>query len=136
MKTFISSLLVAIAVLFSVNVAAKTIKLPAGIKYVNSTDDFYCTEIDDLYCQAKNLFKYKGNRYVFIVEQGGAWCYDNPMSVLNLETWKAQKIEYNDKRLCSGDNKPFFRVENGKPVVGIYDTFKKPIVVAKDELVI
>ncbi len=45
MKTIIKTLLVAVTVLFSVNVAAKTIKLPAGIKYVNSTDEFYCTEI-------------------------------------------------------------------------------------------
>ncbi|EFM4942591.1 hypothetical protein HJX96_004725, partial [Escherichia coli] len=81
MKTIIKTLLVAVTVLFSVNVAAKTIKLPAGIKYVNSTDEFYCTEIDGLHCQTKNLFKYKGNRYVFVIELGGAWCYDNPMSV-------------------------------------------------------
>lgn len=86
MKTFIKTLLVAVTVLFSLNVAAKTVKLPAGIKYVNSTDEFYCTEIDGLYCQTKNLFEYKGNRYVFVVEQGGAWCYDSPMSVLNLES--------------------------------------------------
>ncbi len=83
MKTIIKTLLVAVTVLFSVNVAAKTIKLPAGIKYVNSTDEFYCTEIDGLHCQTKNLFKYKGNRYVFVIELGGARCYDNPMSVLN-----------------------------------------------------
>ncbi|EOT4008061.1 hypothetical protein ACLADP_004878, partial [Escherichia coli] len=130
MKTFIKTLLVAVTVLFSLNVAAKTIKLPAGIKYVNSTDEFYCTEIDGLYCQTKNLFEYKGNRYVFVVEQGGAWCYDSPMSVLNLETWKAQKIEYKDNQLCSGENKPFFKIKNGVPTVGIIDTSGKPIVVA------
>ncbi|EOW6575017.1 hypothetical protein ACOYR7_005247, partial [Escherichia coli] len=115
MKTFIKTLLVAVTVLFSVFATAKQIKLPSGIKYVNSTDEFYCTEIDGLYCQTKNLFKYKGNRYVFVVEQGGSWCYDNPMSVLNLETWKAQKIEYKDNQLCSGENKPFFEIKNGVP---------------------
>lgn len=134
MKTIINTLLFAIAALFSVNATAKTIQLPDGIKYVNSTDDFYCTEIDGLYCQAKNLFKYKGSRYVFIVEQGGAWCYDSPMSVLNLETWKAQRLEYNDKQLCSGNNKPFFKVVDGVPMVGILDTSEKPIVVAMDKL--
>lgn len=134
MKNIINTLLVAIAVLFTANVTAKTIKLPDGIKYVNSTDDFYCTEIDGLYCQTKNLFKYKGSRYVFVVEQGGAWCYDSPMSVLNLETWKAQRLEYNDKRLCSGNNKPFFQVVDGVPLVGILDTSEKPIVVAMDKL--
>ncbi|ECG2575744.1 hypothetical protein EVJ02_19190 [Salmonella enterica subsp. enterica serovar Kedougou] len=134
MKNIINTLLVAIAVLFTANVTAKTIKLPDGIKYVNSTDDFYCTEIDGLYCQTKNLFKYKGNRYVFVVEQGGAWCYDSPMSVLNLETWKAQRLEYNDKRLCSGNNKPFFQVVDGVPWVGILDTSEKSIVVAMDKL--
>ncbi|MCU6316482.1 hypothetical protein KWH52_17380, partial [Proteus mirabilis] len=76
MKTFIKTLLVAVAVLFSVNVAAKTIKLPARIKYVNSTDEVCCTEIDGMNCQTKNLFEFKGSRYVFVVEQGGAWCYD------------------------------------------------------------
>ncbi|EED0364234.1 hypothetical protein ACY2UH_004949, partial [Escherichia coli] len=130
MKTIIKTLLVAVTVLFSVNVAAKTIKLPAGIKYVNSTDEFYCTEIDGLHCQTKNLFKYKGNRYVFVIELGGAWCYDNPMSVLNLETWKAQRLEYNDKRLCSGNNEPFFEIKNGVPTVGIIDTSEKPVIVA------
>lgn len=134
MKTIINTLLIAMAVLFSVNTTAKTIQLPDNIKYVNSTDDFYCTEIDGLYCQAKSLFKYKGSRYVFIVEQGGAWCYDSPMSVLNLETWKAQRLEYNDKRLCSGNNKPFFEVVDGVPMVGILDTSEKPIVVAMDKL--
>lgn len=134
MKTIVNTLLIAIAVLFSVNATAKTIQLPDGIKYVNSTDDFYCTEIDGLYCQAKNLFKYKGSRYVFIVEQGGAWCYDSPMSVLNLETWKAQRLEYNDKQLCSGNNKPFFKVVDGVPMVEILDTSEKPIVVAMDKL--
>lgn len=134
MKIIINTLLIAMAVLFSVNATAKTIQLPDGIKYVNSTDDFYCTEIDGLYCQAKNLFKYKGSRYVFIVEQGGAWCYDSPMSVLNLETWKAQRLEYNDKQLCSGNNKPFFKVVDGVPMVGILDTSEKPIVVAMDKL--
>lgn len=134
MKTFIKTLLVAVTVLFSLNVAAKTVKLPAGIKYVNSTDEFYCTEIDGLYCQAKNLFEYKGNRYVFVVEQGGAWCYDSPMSVLNLETWKAQKIEYNGNQLCSGENKPFFKIKNGVPTVGVIDTSGAPIVVAQDKL--
>jgi hypothetical protein len=134
MKTFIKTLLVAVTVLFSLNVAAKTVKLPAGIKYVNSTDEFYCTEIDGLYCQTKNLFEYKGNRYVFVVEQGGAWCYDSPMSVLNLETWKAQKIEYKDNQLCSGENKPFFKIKNGVPTVGIIDTSGTPIVVAQDKL--
>lgn len=134
MKTIINTLLIAMAVLFSVNATAKTIQLPDNIKYVNSTDDFYCTEIDGLYCQAKNLFKYKGSRYVFIVEQGGAWCYDSPMSVLNLETWKAQRLEYNDKQLCSGNNKPFFEVVDGVPMVGILDTSEKPIVVAMDKL--
>lgn len=134
MKTIINTLLIAITVLFSVNATAKTIQLPDGIKYVNSTDDFYCTEIDGLYCQAKNLFKYKGSRYVFIVEQGGAWCYDSPMSVLNLETWKAQRLEYNDKQLCSGNNKPFFKVVDGVPMVGILDTSEQPIVVAMDKL--
>lgn len=134
MKTIINTLLIAMAVLFSVNATAKTIQLPDNIKYVNSTDDFYCTEIDGLYCQAKNLFKYKGSRYVFIVEQGGAWCYDSPMSVLNLETWKAQRLEYNDKQLCSGNNKPFFKVVDGVPMVGILDTSEKPIVVAMDKL--
>ena len=127
MKTIINTLLIAMAVLFSVNATAKTIQLPDNIKYVNSTDDFYCTEIDGLYCQAKSLFKYKGSRYVFIVEQGGAWCYDSPMSVLNLETWKAQRLEYNDKRLCSGNNKPFFEVVDGVPMVGILEKKKKPI---------
>ena len=50
MKTIINTLLIAMAVLFSVNATAKTIQLPDNIKYVNSTDDFYCTEIDGLYC--------------------------------------------------------------------------------------
>ena len=134
MKTFIKTLLVAVTVLFSVFATAKQIKLPSGIKYVNSTDEFYCTEIDGLYCQTKNLFKYKGNRYVFVVEQGGSWCYDNPMSVLNLETWKAQKIEYKDNQLCSGENKPFFEIKNGVPTVGVIDTSGKPVVVAQDKL--
>ncbi|NUM03003.1 hypothetical protein GJ611_24595, partial [Escherichia coli] len=72
MKTFIKTLLVAVTILFSVFATAKQVKLPNNIKYVNSTDEFYCTEIDGLYCQTKNLFKYKGNRYVFVVEQGGS----------------------------------------------------------------
>ncbi|EER5697032.1 hypothetical protein F4V10_005313 [Escherichia coli] len=87
-----------------------------------------------MHCQTKNLFKYKGNRYVFVIELGGAWCYDNPMSVLNLETWKAQRLEYNDKRLCSGNNEPFFEIKNGVPTVGIIDTSEKPVIVAQDKL--
>ena len=134
MKTFIKTLLVAVTVLFSLNVAAKTVKLPAGIKYVNSTDEFYCTEIDGLYCQTKNLFEYKGNRYVFVVEQGGAWCYDYTVSVVNLKTGKAQMIEYGDNQLCSGSNKPFFEIKNGVPTVGVIDTSGKPVVVAQDKL--
>lgn len=88
MKTIIKTLLVAVTVLFSVNVAAKTIKLPAGIKYVNSTDEFYCTEIDGLHCQTKNLFKYKGNRYVFVIELGGAWA---TTTLCRYSTWKLGK---------------------------------------------
>ncbi|ENN7023580.1 hypothetical protein ACAC30_005321, partial [Escherichia coli] len=44
-------------------------------------------------CQTKNQFNYKDNSYVFVLERGGAWCYDYTVSVVNLKTGKAQMIE-------------------------------------------
>ncbi|SPW55507.1 Uncharacterised protein [Escherichia coli] len=62
-------------------------------------------------CQTKNQFNYKDNSYVFVLERGGAWCYDYTVSVVNLKTGKAQMIEYGDNQLCSGSNKPFFEIK-------------------------
>ncbi len=90
MKTFIKTLLVAVTILFSVFATAKQVKLPNNIKYVNTTEAFSCTEIDGMSCQTKNPFNYKDNSYVFVLERGGAWCYDYTVSVLNLKTGKAQ----------------------------------------------
>ncbi|EFK6662731.1 hypothetical protein AM676_004055 [Escherichia coli] len=59
MKTFIKTLLVAVTILFSVFAAAKQVKLPNNIKYVNTTEAFSCTEIDGMNCQTKNPFNYK-----------------------------------------------------------------------------
>ena len=84
MKTFIKTLLVAVTILFSVFATAKQVKLPNNIKYVNTTEAFSCTEIDGMNCQTKNPFNYKDNSYVFVLERGGAWCYDYTVSVLNL----------------------------------------------------
>ncbi|HFQ8326547.1 TPA: hypothetical protein ACHS3N_004903, partial [Escherichia coli] len=50
MKTFIKTLLVAVTILFSVFAAAKQVKLPNNIKYVNTTEAFSCTEIDGMNC--------------------------------------------------------------------------------------
>ncbi|EKO4488566.1 TPA: hypothetical protein KYC32_004223 [Escherichia coli] len=77
---------------------------------------------------------YKDNSYVFVLERGGAWCYDYTVSVLNLKTGKAQMLEYKDNQLCSGSNKPFFEIKNGVPTVGVIDTSGKPVVVALDKL--
>lgn len=110
MKTFIKTLLVAVTILFSVFATAKQVKLPNNIKYVNTTEAFSCTEIDGMNCQTKNQFNYKDNSYVFVLERGGAWCYDYTVSVVNLKTGKAQMIEYGDNQLCSGSNKPFFEM--------------------------
>lgn len=85
MKTFIKTLLVAVTILFSVFATAKQVKLPNNIKYVNTTEAFSCTEIDGMNCQTKNPFNYKDNSYVFVLERGGAWCYDYTVSVLNLK---------------------------------------------------
>ena len=115
MKTFIKTLLVAVTILFSVFATAKQVKLPNNIKYVNTTEAFSCTEIDGMNCQTKNQFNYKDNSYVFVLERGGAWCYDYTVSVVNLKTGKAQMIEYGDNQLCSGSNKPFFEIKNGVP---------------------
>ena len=122
MKTFIKTLLVAVTILFSVFATAKQVKLPNNIKYVNTTEAFSCTEIDGMNCQTKNQFNYKDNSYVFVLERGGAWCYDYTVSVVNLKTGKAQMIEYGDNQLCSGSNKPFFEIKNGVPTVGVIDT--------------
>ncbi|EPY5982647.1 hypothetical protein ACXFC5_005530, partial [Escherichia coli] len=103
-------------------------------KYVNTTEAFSCTEIDGMNCQTKNQFNYKDNSYVFVLERGGAWCYDYTVSVVNLKTGKAQMIEYGDNQLCSGSNKPFFEIKNGVPTVGVIDTSGKPVVVALDKL--
>lgn len=92
------------------------------------------TEIDGMNCQTKNQFNYKDNSYVFVLERGGAWCYDYTVSVVNLKTGKAQMIEYGDNQLCSGSNKPFFEIKNGVPTVGVIDTSGKPVVVAQDKL--
>ncbi|EPF3436154.1 hypothetical protein ACTGFS_005216, partial [Escherichia coli] len=113
---------------------AKQVKLPNNIKYVNTTEAFSCTEIDGMNCQTKNQFNYKDNSYVFVLERGGAWCYDYTVSVVNLKTGKAQMIEYGDNQLCSGSNKPFFEIKNGVPTVGVIDTSGKPVVVAQDKL--
>lgn len=86
MKTFIKTLLVAVTILFSVFATAKQVKLPNNIKYVNTTEAFSCTEIDGMNCQTKNQFNYKDNSYVFVLERGGAWCYDYTVSVVNLKT--------------------------------------------------
>ena len=134
MKTFIKTLLVAVTILFSVFATAKQVKLPNNIKYVNTTEAFSCTEIDGMNCQTKNQFNYKDNSYVFVLERGGAWCYDYTVSVVNLKTGKAQMIEYGDNQLCSGSNKPFFEIKNGVPTVGVIDTSGKPVVVAQDKL--
>ncbi|ENJ8217328.1 TPA: hypothetical protein O7M80_005126 [Escherichia coli] len=134
MKTFIKTLLVAVTVLFSVVATADQIKLPDNIKYVNTTEEFSCTEIDGMNCQIKNHFRYKDIDYVFVLERGGAWCYDYTVSVLNLKTGKAQMIEYNDKQLCSGNNEPFFKAKNGNPTVGIHDTSEGKVVVAESAL--
>ncbi|WP_252398412.1 hypothetical protein, partial [Escherichia coli] len=95
---------------------------------------FSCTEIDGMNCQTKNPFNYKDNSYVFVLERGGAWCYDYTVSVLNLKTGKEQMLEYKDNQLCSGSNKPFFEIKNGVPTVGVIDTSGKPVVVALDKL--
>ncbi|MCV4677176.1 hypothetical protein OFC08_30295, partial [Escherichia coli] len=89
-------LLVAVTILFSVFAAAKQVKLPNNIKYVNTTEAFSCTEIDGMNCQTKNPFNYKHNSYVFLLERGGAWCDDYPLSVLNLKTGKEQMLESKD----------------------------------------
>ncbi len=111
MKTFIKTLLVAVTILFSVFATAKQVKLPNNIKYVNTTEAFSCTEIDGMNCQTKNPFNYKDNSYVFVLERGGARCYDYTVSVLNLKTGKAQMLKYKDNQLCSGSNKPFFEIK-------------------------
>ncbi|WP_261290148.1 hypothetical protein [Escherichia coli] len=102
--------------------------------FLNTTEAFSCTEIDGMNCQTKNQFNYKDNSYVFVLERGGAWCYDYTVSVVNLKTGKAQMIEYGDNQLCSGSNKPFFEIKNGVPTVGVIDTSGKPVVVAQDKL--
>ncbi len=99
-----------------------------------ATTNYAITEIDGMNCQTKNQFNYKDNSYVFVLERGGAWCYDYTVSVVNLKTGKAQMIEYGDNQLCSGSNKPFFEIKNGVPTVGVIDTSGKPVVVAQDKL--
>ena len=131
MKTFIKTLLVAVTILFSVFATAKQVKLPNNIKYVNTTEAFSCTEIDGMNCQTKRIsstIKITAS-YVFVLERGGAQCYDYTVSVVNLKTGKAQMIEYGDNQLCSGSNKPFFEIKNGVPTVGVIDTSGKPVVV-------
>ncbi|WP_231373334.1 hypothetical protein, partial [Escherichia coli] len=102
--------------------------------YTKSVSWQHHPEIDGMNCQTKNQFNYKDNSYVFVLERGGAWCYDYTVSVVNLKTGKAQMIEYGDNQLCSGSNKPFFEIKNGVPTVGVIDTSGKPVVVAQDKL--
>ncbi|WP_137470070.1 hypothetical protein, partial [Escherichia coli] len=72
-------------------------------------------------------FNYKDNSYVFVLERGGAWCYDYTVSVLNLKTGKAQMLEYKNNQLFPGSNKPFSEIKKGLPKVRGRDPTRKHV---------